>query len=97
MIPNEVKIIVGSALLLIVLLFVWAMWNYADKVECENFLKLSVATTEKLCKQNDQLKDIIRRCGAELYVDKDGNYDAIIPMTPEEFEEFKRQIRERNK
>ena len=51
----------------------------------------------KLCKQNDQLKDIIKRCGAELYVDKDGNYDAIIPMTPEEFEEFKRQIRERNK
>ena len=95
MIPSELKIVIGSILLAVILLLVLAIGSYSKWVECENFLKLSVATTEKLCKQNDQLKDIIKRCGAELCVDKDGNYDAIIPMTPEEFEEFKRQIRER--
>jgi hypothetical protein len=50
---------------------------------------------EMTIKQTDQLKDIIRRCGAELCVDKDGNYDAIIPMTPEEFERFKDELRKR--
>lgn len=53
------------------------------------------ARIAKIEKQVEQLQDIVRRCGAELCIDKDGNYDAIIPMTPAEFEQFKDELRNR--
>jgi hypothetical protein len=59
--------------------------------------KQTKSRIDLLERQADQLKNIIYRCGAELCIDIDGNYDALIPMTTEEFEEFKKQIRDRKK
>ena len=67
----------------------------AELREAKQIIQAYELMAEMTIKQTDQLKDIIRRCGAELCVDKDGNYDAIIPMTPEEFERFKDELRKR--
>jgi hypothetical protein len=85
---------IASAVLLIAIV---AMLVVNDRQTQENnqVAEMQFVIIDKLGNQRQQLIDIIRRCGAELTIDKDGNYDAIIPMTPEEFERFKDELRKR--
>ncbi len=63
--------------------------------EAKKRISAEIAATEKLEKQKEQLIGIIKRTNTELVLDKDGNYDALIPMTPEEFERLKEELRKR--
>ena len=46
---------------------------------------------EQQREQIKQLTKIVERCGVELVTDQDGNYDALIPLTPKEFNDLKKQ------
>jgi VIT1/CCC1 family predicted Fe2+/Mn2+ transporter len=86
--------------LIVGLLIGWigtAISYYVDYEDSQRWLQFSVALTEKLSKQNDQLQSIITNHGIKIEW-RDGEavvIGEITPLTPEEFERIKEEIRKR--